>query len=45
LLYLGDYPIGIDAVLLSTKYDPSISLGHLREAVMQKTIKPLVPNE
>ena len=45
LLYLGDYPVGIDAVLLSTKHDSSISLGDLREVVMQKTIKPLVPIE
>ncbi|MFG6562293.1 methionine adenosyltransferase [Sulfitobacter sp. 1A15299] len=45
LRYQGDKPVGIDAVVLSTQHDPSISLSDLREAVMEKIIKPVLPSE
>ena len=45
LRYLGDEPVGIDAVVLSTQHDPSISLSDLREAVMEEIIKPVLPRE
>ena len=37
-------PSGIDAVVLSTQHDPSISLADLREAVMEEIIKPVLPD-
>lgn len=45
LRYQGDKPVGIDAVVLSTQHDPSISLSDLREAVMEEIIKPVLPSE
>jgi S-adenosylmethionine synthetase len=40
--YEGDSP-RIDAVVLSTQHDPSISLADLREAVIENIIKPVLP--
>lgn len=34
---------GIDAVVLSTQHDPDIEYEHLREAVMENIIKPILP--
>jgi len=42
--YEGDSP-KIDAVVLSTQHDPSISLEDLREAVLENIIKPVLPAE
>jgi len=42
--YEGDSPT-IDAVVLSTQHDPSISLEDLREAVLENIIKPVLPAE
>ena len=36
-------PNGIDAVVLSTQHDPSVSLKDLQEAVMEEIIKPVLP--
>lgn len=36
-------PNGIDAVVLSTQHDPSVSLADLREGVMEEIIKPVLP--
>jgi S-adenosylmethionine synthetase len=36
-------PTSIDAVVLSTQHDPSVSLADLREAVMEEIIKPVLP--
>ncbi len=38
-------PTHIDAVVLSTQHDPSISQADLREAVMEEIIKTTLPNE
>ncbi len=43
--YEDDKPVGIDAVVLSTQHDPSVSLKELREAVMEEIIKPVLPTE
>ena len=45
LRYIDDKPVGVDAVVLSTQHDPSISLSDLREAVMEEIIKPVLPSE
>jgi S-adenosylmethionine synthetase len=42
--YEGDQP-KVDAVVLSTQHDPSISLDDLREAVLENIIKPVFPAE
>jgi S-adenosylmethionine synthetase len=41
--YEDGKPAGIDAVVLSTQHDPSISQSDLREAVMEVIIKPTLP--
>jgi S-adenosylmethionine synthetase len=43
LRYENDKPIGVDAVVLSTQHDPSVSLDDLREAVLEEIIKPVLP--
>jgi S-adenosylmethionine synthetase len=42
--YEGDSP-KIDAVVLSTQHDPSISLDDLREAILENVIKHVLPAE
>ena len=41
--YDGDKPAFIDALVLSTQRDPSISQKDLHEAVMEEIIKPVIP--
>ncbi|MES9967257.1 MAG: methionine adenosyltransferase [Sedimenticola sp.] len=36
---------GIDAIVLSTQHDPDIEYNHLREAVMENIIQPVLPKE
>ncbi len=36
---------GIDAVVLSTQHDPDIDTDHLREAVMESILKPVLPEQ
>ncbi|WP_407276248.1 methionine adenosyltransferase [Halothiobacillus sp. DCM-1] len=43
--YQHGKPVGIDAVVLSTQHSPDISQAHLREAVMELIIKPVLPAE
>jgi S-adenosylmethionine synthetase len=45
LRYENDMPVGVDAVVLSTQHDPSVSLSELREAVLEAIIKPVLPTE
>jgi len=45
LRYENDMPLGVDAVVLSTQHDPSVSLSELREAVLEEIIKPVLPAE
>lgn len=45
LRYENGKPVAIDAVVLSTQHDPSISLGDLREAVLEEIIKPVLPEQ
>ncbi len=45
LRYENGKPVAIDAVVLSTQHDPNISLGDLREAVLDEIIKPVLPEE
>ena len=45
LRYENDMPVGLDAVVLSTQHDPSVSLSELREAVLEEIIKPVLPAE
>lgn len=41
--YQDDKPVAIDAVVLSTQHDPSISQKDLIEAVREEIIKPVLP--
>ncbi|RMG91317.1 MAG: methionine adenosyltransferase [Zetaproteobacteria bacterium] len=41
--YEDDKIVGIDAVVLSTQHDPDIEYNHLREAVMENIIQPVLP--
>ncbi len=43
--YENGKPVAIDAVVLSTQHDADISLGDLREAVLEQIIKPVLPEE
>ncbi len=43
--YVDGEPVGINAVVLSTQHDPEIEYKHLREAVMDEIIKPVLPAE
>ena len=43
LKYDGSHPVAIDAVVLSTQHDPSISQTDLQEAVMESIIKQVLP--
>ena len=45
LRYEEGKPVAIDAVVLSTQHDPSISLGDLQEAVLENIVKPVLPVE
>jgi S-adenosylmethionine synthetase len=45
LRYQDGKPVGIDALVLSTQHSPDISLGELREAVMEHILKPVLPTE
>jgi S-adenosylmethionine synthetase len=45
LRYENGQPVAVDAVVLSTQHSPDISLEHLREAVMEEIIKPVLPNQ
>ena len=45
LRYRDGKPVGIDALVLSTQHNPGISLGDLRDAVMEHIFKPVLPAE
>ena len=44
-IYEGNQIVGIDAVVLSTQHDGGISLGDLREAVLEEIIRPILPEK
>jgi len=45
LRYEDDKVVGIEAIVLSTQHDPDIEYAHLREAVMENIIQPVLPKE
>ncbi len=45
LRYEDDKVVAIDAIVLSTQHDPDVDNKHLREAVMENIILPIVPEE
>ena len=45
LRYVGGQVAAIDAVVLSTQHDPDVDYRHLREAVMENIILPVLPEE
>jgi S-adenosylmethionine synthetase len=45
LRYENDKPVGLEAVVLSTQHSDDISTRHLREAVMEEILKPVLPSK
>jgi S-adenosylmethionine synthetase len=43
--YDNDRPIGIEAVVLSTQHDPGVKYKHLREAVIEEIVLPVLPKK
>ena len=43
LRYENDAPVGVEAVVLSTQHSDDIGTKHLREAVMEEILKPVLP--
>lgn len=43
LRYTNGVPESIDTIVLSTQHSPDINLSHLREAVIEEIIKPVLP--
>jgi S-adenosylmethionine synthetase len=43
LRYENDVPVGVEAVVLSTQHADDVSTKHLREAVMEEILKPVLP--
>ena len=43
LRYENDQPVGLEAVVLSTQHSDDVSTKHLREAVMEEILKPVLP--
>jgi len=44
-IYEDDKPVGIDAVVLSTQHTADVSNDDLREGVIEKIIRPILPEE
>jgi S-adenosylmethionine synthetase len=45
LRYSEGKVVAVDAVVLSTQHDPDIEYRHLREAVMENIVLPVIPEE
>src|SRR5712672_3437585 len=45
LRYENDKPVGLEAVVLSTQHEDSISTKQLREAVIEEILKPVLPSK
>src|SRR5271169_6259125 len=45
LRYENDQPVGLDAVVLSTQHEDSISTKRLREAVIEEILEPVLPKK
>jgi len=41
--YQDGKPVGVEALVLSTQHDPSVTNKQLHEAVMEEVIKPVIP--
>ncbi len=44
LLYENDIPVAIDTIVLSTQHAPEIAQDYLKNEVIQKIIKPILPS-
>jgi S-adenosylmethionine synthetase len=42
--YEGNTPKSIDAVVISTQHDETVSYDDLKEAVMEEVVKPIIPS-
>ena len=44
LRYVDGKPVSVDTVVISTQHAPEISQSQIREAVIEETIKPVIPS-
>lgn len=42
--YDGDKPVRVDTVLISTQHDPDVSQAEIKEDLIAKVIKPVIPS-
>jgi len=43
--YEGDKPVRVDTVVISTQHKPDVTLETIREDIIEKVIKPVIPAE
>jgi len=43
--YLGDKPVHVDAVVVSSQHEPDVSYESLREAIIEEVVKKIIPAE
>jgi S-adenosylmethionine synthetase len=43
--YIGDKPVRVDTIVVSTQHDPDVSLDTIRADVIEHVIKPIIPAE
>jgi S-adenosylmethionine synthetase len=43
--YEGDQPVRVNAVVVSTQHSPDVSLEQLRQAILEKVIIPVMPDD
>jgi S-adenosylmethionine synthetase len=41
--YDGDRPVRVDTALISTQHDPDVSQGEIREAIIERVVKQVMP--
>ncbi len=41
--YKGSKPVRVDSIVISTQHSPEVTLKEIREDVIEKVIKPIVP--
>lgn len=45
VVYEDDKPVAVDTIVISTQHDPDVTLEQIKQDLMEKVIKPVVPAE